>query len=107
MFPTEEIRVGNTTSITVGGMSDAYTHFDKIKVTILLYQKYVVRFANIYRNNLRFAQLLGSGNASRRWANAAVKPIVSNVSVLSSDILGEKKIVHLLLLFISNLYLIL
>lgn len=38
-------------------------------------------------NYLRFAQLLGSGKANRRWANATVAPIVNNVNVRSTDIL--------------------
>lgn len=43
------------------------------------------------KNNLRFAQLLGSGSAKRRWANAIVAPIVSSVNVRSTDILPEKR----------------
>lgn len=40
---------------------------------------------------LRFAQLLGSGRAKRRWANAIVAPSVSSVNVRSIDILRKEK----------------
>lgn len=40
---------------------------------------------------LRFAQLLGSGNAKRLCASAIVAPIVSSVNVRSTDILRSKK----------------
>lgn len=41
--------------------------------------------------HLRFAQLLGSGSAKRRWASATVAPIVSSVNVRITDILRIEK----------------
>ena len=41
---------------------------------------------NVLTDNLRLAQLRGSGKAKRLWAKARVAPIVSSANVRNTDI---------------------